>query len=230
MLGIGSCLASVDGPPANKRHARRRTNTAAEALRCKRPPRRQRRHPRQGRVLERALASTRNGQNLRRRDALRGCPSPMRRTGKRLKSATSSNETDSSDAPTSESTAPGPAVPAGEIPAPHGSRSRAEPLRRRSASKLVCSPAIVSPRPAARPPPTSPAISSMTSLSRAVGVSRITSAGASSAGRCFARSHGQSSSYETLGGARPHQGRWRRRWSSGSGAKRVGIRPEARRP
>src|SRR6266508_6405261 len=57
---------------------RRRTSTAAEALSCKRLPRRQRR--RDGRGLERALASTRHGQSLRRRDVLWHGSAPSEKT------------------------------------------------------------------------------------------------------------------------------------------------------
>src|SRR5438132_1485206 len=60
----------MHGHPRTKSRARRRTSTAAEALWCKRLPRRQRRRRREGRGLERALASTRHGQSLRRRDVL----------------------------------------------------------------------------------------------------------------------------------------------------------------
>ena len=57
-------LLGVTSSTRSRSRARRRTSTTAKALRCKRLPRRQRR--REGRGLERALASTRHGQSLRR--------------------------------------------------------------------------------------------------------------------------------------------------------------------
>jgi hypothetical protein len=73
MLGIAPPLASNTCHPRLKNRARRRTSTTAEALQCKRLPRRQRRRRREGRGIERALASTRHSQSLRqtRRSATR---------------------------------------------------------------------------------------------------------------------------------------------------------------
>ena len=126
-----------------------------------------------------------------------------------------------------ESVGRGSAVPAGEMQSDGSqTRSPAEPLRPLRASKLVCSQALASPLRAARPRTTSPAISRTTFPSPGVGVSLVTSAAASSVGRCFARSPGRSSSCEALGGARKHQRRWRRSWSKGSAARRASVARE----
>jgi hypothetical protein len=67
MLGICSSSLASRRQPRSRSRARRRTSTTAEALGSKRLPRRQRLGRREGRGLERALASTRHGQSLRRK-------------------------------------------------------------------------------------------------------------------------------------------------------------------